>query len=95
MKTYEGKVMIECPNTIFHLYVDTEDELAKIEIFMNNLRSVSNMGLNDIYIWCNRQKIVYETTFNYHKEQTLWKTIRSYLDYCRLKRKHKLNCLSV
>ncbi len=90
MNTHEGQILIECPNTIFHLYVDTEDELAKIEIFMNNIRSVSHMGLNDIYNWCNRQKIAYDTSFNFQRKRTLWKTIQAYLLYTKIKMKYQL-----
>ena len=38
--------MIECPNTIFHLYVNDEFEMSKIETFMNNIRTVKSLGLN-------------------------------------------------
>ena len=84
-----GAVQIECPNTIFHLFVKTEDELAKIEIFMYNIRYVKKLGINDIYNWCNRQGIAYNTRFNYHKGVKLPDTIRSYLNYSQYKMKYK------
>ena len=31
----EQQIIIECPNTIFHLYIDSEDELSKVKVFMN------------------------------------------------------------
>lgn len=93
--TYEGQILIECPNTIFHLYVNTEDELKKIELFMNNIRRVSHIGLNDIYNWCNRQKIAYDTSFNFRKGLTPWKTIRSYVSYTKIKMKYQLKFSAV
>lgn len=85
-------ICIECPNTIFHLYVKTEAELAKIEIFMGNVRFLERLALNDIYNWCNRQKIEYDTRFNYHKGANVWRTIRDYMIYSRQKIKYQL-CL--
>ncbi len=78
---HEGRILIECPNTIFHLYINSERELSKIETFMNNIRSVKQMGLNDIYIWCNRQGIAYDTSFKYNKELSFWTNVKSYLFY--------------
>ena len=34
---HAGQIMIECPNTIFHIYVNNEHELSKIEVFMENI----------------------------------------------------------
>ncbi len=84
-----GQIMIECPNTIFSLYVANESELSKIEIFMNNIKTVKKVGLYDIYNWCNRQGIVYDTHFNYHKDFSLWKNAKSYLAYYRQKYKYQ------
>lgn len=80
--------MIECPNTIFSLYVKNELEISKIEIFMGNIRTVKNLGINDIYNWCNRQGIAYDTRFNYHKDFTIWKNIKLYFKYFKQKRKY-------
>lgn len=33
-----GHILIECPNTIFHLYARDEGELSKIETFLRNIR---------------------------------------------------------
>lgn len=77
----QGQVVIECPNTIFHLYVKSENELSKIEIFMTNIRSLKKLSINDIYQWCNRQGINYNTSFNYHKDFRLCTTLRSYFQY--------------
>ena len=44
-----GQILIECPNTIFHLYIKSEQDLSKIETFMNNIRTIERLGLNDIY----------------------------------------------
>lgn len=85
-----GQVMIECPNTIFHLYVNDELELSKIEIFMSNVRTVKKLGLTDIYNWCNRQGIAYDTQFNYHKGASLWINFRSYVLYTRQKVKYQM-----
>lgn len=85
-----GQVMIECPNTIFHLYVSNENELSKIEIFMGNLRTVKKLGLNDIYNWCNRQGITYYTRFNYRKEFSFWKNVKAYHKYYTQKMKYQV-----
>ena len=45
-----GHILIECPNTIFHLYARDEGELSKIETFLRNIRGIKRLGLNDIYI---------------------------------------------
>ena len=88
-KEYEGQVLIECPNTIFQLYVSNADLLSKIYIFMRNIQSVKKMGIGDIYNWCNRQGIAYDTRFNFHKDFTLDKTLRAFLDYYMRKRKYQ------
>lgn len=85
-----GHILIECPNTIFHLYARNESELSKIETFLHNIRGMKRLGLNDIYIWCNRQGIVYMTKFNYHKEVSLWLNVKSYLLYSRQKIRYQL-----
>ena len=49
-----GHILIECPNTIFHLYARDEGELSKIETFLRNIRGIKRLGLNDIYsLWFN------------------------------------------
>ena len=47
----EQQIIIECPNTIFHLYIDSEDELLKVKAFMNNMKHVDSRSLHDIYNW--------------------------------------------
>ena len=47
----EQQIIIECPNTIFHLYIDSEDELSKVKVFMNNMKNVDSISLHDIYNW--------------------------------------------
>ena len=34
-----GHILIECPNTIFHLYARDEGELSKIETFLQYPRN--------------------------------------------------------
>lgn len=85
-----GRIMIECPNTIFQLYVNNEDEISKIEIFMRNIRSVKSLSLTDIYKWCNRQGITYDTKFNYHRNLSIWKNMKSFIRYSREKSKYQL-----
>ena len=87
---HAGQIMIECPNTIFHIYVNNEHELSKIEVFMGNIRTVRHLGINDIYNWCNRQGISYSTQFNYHKDFSLWKNLKSYFLYSRQKMKYQI-----
>lgn len=94
-KDFGGQVLIECPNTIFCLYVYNDAELSKIEIFMNNLRTMKKIGLNDIYNWCNRQGIRYSTKFNFHKELTLGKTLRAFLNYTKQKIKYQWHLIPV
>lgn len=77
----QGRIVIECPNTIFYLYVRNEIEMTKVEIFMNNIRTVNRLGIADIYNWCNRQGIAYDTRFNYHRKLSLWSNLRSFLRY--------------
>lgn len=81
--------MIECPNTIFHLYVADENELTKVEVFMRNIRTVKKLGLIDIYRWCNRQGIAYDTKFNYRSDFSVWKNIKRYIQYSRQKWKYQ------
>lgn len=85
-----GKIVIECPNTIFYLFIESRNDLAKIEIFMTNIQRVRKMNLCDIYNWCNRQGIKYDTSFNYHKNVPLWKTVQSYFSYFKQKRRGRL-----
>ena len=85
-----GQIIIECPNTIFHIYVHDEQELSKIEIFMGNIRTVKHLGINDIYNWCNRQGVLYHTQFNYHKDFSLWKNLKSYFLYSRQNMKYQI-----
>ena len=84
------QITIECPNTIFSLYIRSEWEMSKLEIFMNNIRTVEKLELNDIYQWCNRQKIMYDTAFHYRKDTSVWRNIRSYMYYSRQKMKYKV-----
>lgn len=85
-----GHILIECPNTIFHLYAQNEGELSKIETFLRNIRTVKKLGLNDIYTWCNRQGITYVTKFNYHKDFSLWVNLKSYYLYSLQKLRFQL-----
>ena len=76
-----GHILIECPNTIFHMYARDEGELSKIETFLRNIRGIKRLGLNDIYIWYNRQGILYVTKFHYRKDFSLWFNMKSYYLY--------------
>ena len=62
-----GHILIECPNTIFHLYARDEGELSKIETFLRNIRGIK----------CNRQGILYVTKFHYRKDFSLWFNMKS------------------
>lgn len=88
-------IMIECPNTIFRIYIHNEDELSKVSIFMRNICNVNQLGLKDIYNWCNRQKIAYDTRFNYQKGSSIWKNMKSYIYYFRQKSKYQLDLQTV
>lgn len=94
-KVYPGCILIECPSTIFQLYVKNEDELSKIQIFMRNIQSLRGMELKDIYNWCIRQGIAFDTRFNYRKGLTPGKTLCAFLKYFRLKLKYKRHLLPV
>ena len=74
----EQQIIIECPNTIFHLY-------------MNNMKNVDSISLHDIYNWCNRQHVQYTTTFNYDSKMTLTEMIKSYIFYFRQKLRYVNN----
>lgn len=88
--TGTGQILIECPNTIFHLYINNEKEYTKIETFMNNIKAVKSLGIDDIYNWCNRQGILYDTKFNYHKDFSLWTNIRYYFLYSSQKMRYQV-----
>ena len=81
---------IECPNTIFHLYVNDQTEISKVLLFMRNIRTVKRLGLTDIYNWCNRQGIAYDTQFNYRKDFSLWKNFKSYMQYSKWKKMYQV-----
>jgi len=85
-----GQIVIECPNTIFHLYVNNPDEISKIDIFMRNIRNLKRVGINDIYNWCNRQKIDYSTSFHYRKESSVIRNLQSYVTYSKQKLKYQV-----
>lgn len=87
----EQQIIIECPNTIFHLYIDSEDELSKVKVFMNNMKYVDSLSLHDIYNWCNRQHVQYTTTFNYDSKMTWTEMIKSYIFYFRQKLRYVNN----
>ena len=87
----EQQIIIECPNTIFHLYIDSEDELSKVKVFMNNMKHVDSLSLHDIYNWCNRQNVQYTTTFNYDSKMTWTEMIKSYIFYFRQKLRYVNN----
>ena len=82
------QITIECPNTIFHLFIRTENEMSKLEIFMRNLRKVERLDLIDIYQWCNRQKILYDTAFRYRRDSSVWRNLRAYMHYSSQKMKY-------
>lgn len=90
-----GQIVIECPNTIFHLYVESAEELSKVQVFMNNIRHVNSLGVNDIYNWCNRQKVEYRTSFNYDNRLTWTKMIKSYIFYFRHKIKYAYRMIEI
>lgn len=89
-KNRNGQIVIECPNTIFHLYVNNQEEISKIDIFMRNIRHLSKVSINDIYNWCNRQKISYSTSFHYRKESSLVRNLQSYFNYSKQKLKYQV-----
>lgn len=84
-----GQIVIECPNTIFHLYVNNQEEISKIDIFMRNIRNVKKLGITDIYNWCNRQKIDYRTSFHYRKDFSFVRNMQSYYAYSKHKLKYR------
>lgn len=85
----EGYVTLECPNTVFYIFIQNEVEGAKLEIFMNNIRFMNQLKLNDIYNWCNNQKISYETHFKYNRRIPLWRNMKAYLNYYKQKTKYQ------
>lgn len=85
-----GHVKLECPNTVFHLYARSEGEISKIDTFVKNIRSIKELGLNDIYLWCNRQGILYFTSFHYQKRFSVWGNVREYCLYSRQKLRYRL-----
>ena len=39
----QGQILIECPNTIFYLYVNDASDLSKIAIFTRNIRKMKEI----------------------------------------------------
>ena len=91
MSQKDGMIQIQCINTIFRLFVQNEDEMTKVEIFVNNIRTMKGISLTDIYNWCNRQGILYDTRFNYHKELSAWRKFCMFIHYYRQKQKYMLH----
>ncbi|MDD6482326.1 MAG: hypothetical protein PUF65_08715 [Lachnospiraceae bacterium] len=89
-KKAQGQVLIECPNTVFYLYVSDERDLSKIATFTRNLKKIREIGLNDIYMWCNRQGIAYRTRFHYRKEFSLLENMIAYIRYSQQKIKYQV-----
>lgn len=83
-----GQVIIECPNTIFHLKIDNEEQLTKVHIFMNNIKHLESMELKDIYNWCNRQHVEYSTSFNHNRNRSISRTIGAFVFYFSKKLKY-------
>ena len=50
-------------------------ELSILDDFLRVLKTVN------IYIWCNRQGILYVTKFHYRKDFSLWFNMKSYYLY--------------
>ncbi len=94
-KSYVGQILIECPSSLFLLYVKNETEVSKIQTFMKNMSSVSKMELRDIHTWCNRQGIDYVTKFLLRKEFTFDRTLRAFLRFFKLKIKYEWHLLPV
>ena len=86
-----GQVLIGCPNKIFQILVQNEHALTKLEIFMGNIKTVKHLSIKDIYNWCNRQGFSYRTRFNYRKEFSLWKNVKSYFNYSSVKMKYQIS----
>lgn len=80
---------LECPNTIFDIYIRNERERSKFEIFMNNIRFVRHLKVNDIYDWCNHQKMDYHTHFNYNRRIPVWRNMGAYCKYFKQKTKNQ------
>ena len=88
MNKNDNSIQIECLNTIFHLFVQSEEEVTKIEIFLGNLKTVRSLSIRDVYNWCNRQGIAYDTCFKYRSELSIWKNVRLYIHYYSQKHKY-------
>ena len=50
-------VVVTC---LLYTSIDSEDELSKVKVFMNNMKNVDSISLHDIYNWCNRQHVQYK-----------------------------------
>ena len=77
MSQKNGMIQIQCINTIFRLFVQNEDEMTKVEIFVNNIRTMKGISLTDI--------------FNYHKELSAWRNFCMFIHYYRQKQKYMLH----
>ena len=59
-----GHILIECPNTIFHLYARDEGELSKIETFLRNIRGIKRLGLNLYMVQSSGNFICYKISLS-------------------------------
>lgn len=84
-------VTLECPNTIFQIYIHDECEKSKFDIFMNNIRYIEHLKVKDIYEWCNHQRFSYKTHFNYNRRVPVWRNMKAYFTYFRQKTKNQPN----
>lgn len=85
-KAYE--VRLQCAGTVFHIYLYNENESEKIALFLENINTVKNLALQDIYHWCNRHQVVYETKFQYNRKRSLIRNAGSFLYYLQQKNKY-------
>ena len=69
MSQKDGMIQIQCINTIFRLFVQNEDEMTKVEIFVNNIRTMKGISLTDIYNWCNRQGRNFCMFIHYYRQK--------------------------
>lgn len=77
--TYEVRLL--CASTVFHIYLHDENEASKLDMFLANIGAAQSLALQDLYNWCNRQKMHYNTKFCYNPRASLMENARFFLHY--------------
>lgn len=76
-------VAIRYYNVWFYLYVNSEQDMVKISYLTDRIDSGEQMVMKDIYQWCQRHEIKYNTKYVYRKDFSLKANIWNFYSYIR------------